>query len=177
MKGRMDESLYCRYHREYKHTLEKCVHLVDAYQALINKGAPSIQRFIKRDGNQAGNSRLVIQEERPDNPRAIIHTISGGLTLAGSSNRAQKAYARVITADILSIDAMPSKVRRLMKEPIIFTDEDGEGLVYPHNDPIIIISLIADCEVSHILVDGRSAVNIISTEAFAKLGVGTEILT
>ncbi|KAK9950596.1 hypothetical protein M0R45_006080 [Rubus argutus] len=170
-KGRIDESLYCRYHREYGHTLEKCVHLADAYQALIDKGAPSIQHFIKRDGNQIGILWPADQVARPDNPRTVIHTISGGPTLAGSSKKSRKAYARSINTDVFLVVARPTKARRLMPEPIIFTDEDGEGLVYPHHDPIIISSLIADCEVARVLVDGGSAVNIISAEAFAKLRV------
>ncbi|XP_024164092.1 uncharacterized protein LOC112171089 [Rosa chinensis] len=171
MRGRIDESHYCKYHREYRHSLEKCVHLADAYQALIDRGAPSIQRFIKKEGNQAGNPRPVGQEARPNNPRTVINTISG------NSNRSRKAYARSINADIFSVDARPTKMRRLVPEPITFTDEDGEGLIYPHSDPIIITALIADCEVARVLVDGGSAVNIISAVAFAKLGVEPGMLT
>nr|XP_004301973.2 PREDICTED: uncharacterized protein LOC101291635 [Fragaria vesca subsp. vesca] len=176
-RGRIDESHYCRYHREYGHTLEKCVHLADAYQALIDRGAPSIQRFIKRDGDQTGDARPAGQETRPNNPRAVINTISGGPTLAGTSNRAHKAYARAANADIFLVDSRPAKMRRLVPEPITFTDEDGEGLIYPHNDPIIIKALIDDCEVPRVLVDGGRAVNIISATAFAKLGVDIGMLT
>lgn len=130
-RGMIDESHYCRYHKEYRHTLEKCVHLVDAYQALIDRGAPSIQRFIKRDGVQINNVGPPAHEARPNNPRNVINTISGGPTLAGTSNRARKAYARAASADIFLVDLRPAKMRRLVPKPIIFIDEDGEGLIYP----------------------------------------------
>ena len=59
----------------------------------------------------------------------------------------------------------------------MFTDEDAQGVSFPHDDALIIKATIGDTEVDRILVDPGSAVDIISKETLESLGVEYTTLT
>lgn len=52
---------------------------------------------------------------------------------------------------------------------ITFDPEDAKGLVFPHQDPLVVSATIADFEVKRILVDGGSTANTLFVEAFDKM--------
>ncbi|CAL9012172.1 unnamed protein product [Prunus brigantina] len=81
----------------------------------------------------------------------MISTISGGPTLAGTSNNSIKHYVRSTYAH-----------RR--------------GVILPHDDPIIIRADISNCDVGRILVDTGSSVSVMFAEAFNELRVPSHLL-
>ncbi|XP_022843108.1 uncharacterized protein LOC111366623 [Olea europaea var. sylvestris] len=60
------------------------------------------------------------------------------------------------------------------KEDITFGTKDLEGITFPHDDALVISVIIANFEVKRILVDNRSAANVLSHEAFVQMGILSE---
>ncbi|CAL2237457.1 unnamed protein product [Prunus armeniaca] len=98
----------------------------------------------------------------------MISTISGGPTLAGSSNRSVKQYMRSAHyPQIFGIEVnRHHKVSKVGWEPITFYEEEEEGILYPHDDPMIIRAEIIDYDVGRVLIDTGSSVNVIFSDAF-----------
>ena len=61
-------------------------------------------------------------------------------------------------------------------DPKCFYPEEERGIIYPHNDPLIVEAHIANFEVRRILVDTRASVNIMFAEAFRALNVAEHLL-
>nr|BBF89310.1 retrotransposon protein-like [Oryza barthii]BBF89315.1 retrotransposon protein-like [Oryza barthii] len=60
---------------------------------------------------------------------------------------------------------------------MLFRPANSEGVHFPHQDPLVISAIVAGCEVRHILVDGGSSANIISTDAYMRIGLPTLALS
>ncbi|KAF8117993.1 hypothetical protein N665_0007s0042 [Sinapis alba] len=54
---------------------------------------------------------------------------------------------------------------------ISFTEEDTKGLDKPHNDPLVVELRIGDCEVTRVLVDTRSSVDLIFSKTLQRVDV------
>lgn len=50
-----------------------------------------------------------------------------------------------------------------------FEASDANGVNFSHNEPMVVEIMIADCEVSRVLVDTGSSVNLIFTENLQKM--------
>ncbi|KAM2212988.1 hypothetical protein ACFX1S_023232 [Malus domestica] len=61
-------------------------------------------------------------------------------------------------------------------DPICFYPEEERGIIFPHNDPLIVEAHIANFEVRRILVDTGASVNIMFAEAFKALNVAKHLL-
>ncbi|KAK0584600.1 hypothetical protein LWI29_015951 [Acer saccharum] len=104
----------------------------------------------------------------------VVHTISGGLTLPGTSNNSRKNQARKILKLATGQDVF--RVSRGSREyprsaQIIFTEDDAYNTVQPHHDPMVITVQIANCRVHRILVDTGSSVDILFKGALKKLNL------
>ena len=71
----------------------------------------------------------------------VIHTISEGPTLAGTSNNSRKSHARKIPrlntgVGVVRVNNEPRDPSRSTR--IIFTEEDVDDTVQPHDDPMVI---------------------------------------
>ncbi|XP_034217344.1 uncharacterized protein LOC117628908 [Prunus dulcis] len=56
-------------------------------------------------------------------------------------------------------------------EPITFCEDDEEGIIYPHDDPMIIRAEIADYDIGRVLIDTGSSVNVIFADTFRGMGI------
>ncbi|CAL9011256.1 unnamed protein product [Prunus brigantina] len=61
-------------------------------------------------------------------------------------------------------------------EPITFSQEEEEGIIFPHDDPMIIRAEIADYDVGRVLIDTGSSVNVIFADAFKGLDVADSMV-
>ncbi|CAL2277644.1 unnamed protein product [Prunus armeniaca] len=97
----------------------------------------------------------------------MISTISRSPTLAGPSNRLVKQYVRAVHySQVFGIEtSRHRKFSNVGWEPITFREEE-EGIIYPHDDLMIIRAEIADCDVERVLIDTGSLVNVIFADAF-----------
>ena len=89
--------------------------------------------------------------------------IKWGSTISGQSNRSRKAHARRVqtsNSEVNIFHFISSKLQRSGLTDLTFTDEDLNGLEFPHDDPLVITSLISNHNVHRILVNIRATSNI-----------------
>ena len=73
------------------------------------------------------------------------------------------------------------EIQAVSKQPrldttITFSDSDLEGFQQPHDDPLVIMAVVAKKTVHRVLVDNESSADIIFASAFDKMGIGREKL-
>ncbi|CAL8174398.1 unnamed protein product [Prunus armeniaca] len=125
-----DTGKFCRYHQQNSHNTEDCISLRKIIERLIRE--EKLDQYIARPQQApAANANQQIN---------MISTISVGLTLAGPSNRSIKQYVRAAHyPQVFGIeDDRCHKVPKVGWEPITFCEEEEEGIIYPHDDPMII---------------------------------------
>ncbi|CAL9013591.1 unnamed protein product, partial [Prunus brigantina] len=163
-----DTGKFCRYHQQNSHNTEDCISLRKIVERLIREG--KLDQYIARPQ----------QAPAPNVNRQInmISTISGGPTLAGPSNRSVKQYVRAAHyPQVFGIEAdRHRKFAKVGWEPITFSEEEEEGIIYPYDDPMIIRAEIADYDVGRVLIDTGSSVNVIFADAFRGLGVADSMV-
>ena len=108
-------------------------------------------------------------------PLGEIHVISEGFTGGGESSSARKAHLRNIrSGETLEVQIV-SKLPRL-NTTITFSDFDMEGCQHPHDDPLVIKTIVANKTIHKVLVNNESSADIIFASAFDKMGIGREKL-
>lgn len=76
-----------------------------------------------------------------------ITVIAGGPTLAGDFNRARKNYERyALTSKEIFFNLPVVKKVRVKQVPIMWTDDDEDGVLYPHEDALVIKVSVAGKE-------------------------------
>ncbi|XP_021864795.1 uncharacterized protein [Spinacia oleracea] len=60
---------------------------------------------------------------------------------------------------------------------MIFSEADYRGIIFPHDDPLVLALDIANSDVNRVLIDGGSSANIIFWEAFKQSHISEEELT
>ncbi|KAM1571014.1 hypothetical protein ACFX10_035949 [Malus domestica] len=73
-------------------------------------------------------------------------------------------------------DIRGGKYQKPNWDPICFYPEEERGIIYPHNDPLIVEAHIANFEVRRILVNTGASVNIMFAEDFRALNVAEHLL-
>ena len=58
---------------------------------------------------------------------------------------------------------------------VAFTLDDIKGIIYPHDDPLVVSLQISTAMVHRILVDGGSSANILFMDTFEKIGLGCRV--
>ena len=101
--------------------------------------------------------------------------ISGGFAGGGESSSARKAHLRNIKASEIGEIQAVSKLPRF-DTSITFSDSDLEGCQHPHDDPLVVRTVVANKTVHRVLVDNGSSADIILASAFDKMGIGREKL-
>ncbi|XP_020243326.1 uncharacterized protein LOC109821557 [Asparagus officinalis] len=107
------------------------------------------------------------QDSRPPElcHKGVINTISDGLTIGGSSNNARKRYAK----RALQVDQNSKRTKA--EELISFGDADMQGVVTPHDDPIVISTAIDGYQKKQIMINTGSSVDILYVSTFNQMGI------
>ncbi|XP_016651080.1 PREDICTED: uncharacterized protein LOC107881572 [Prunus mume] len=157
-----DTGKFCQYHQHNSHNTEECISVRKIIERLIREG--KLDQYIARP-----SSAPVPNVNRQIN---VVNTISGGPTLAGSSNRSVKQYVRTAHyPQVFGIEVnRHHRVRKVGWEPITFSENEEKGIIYPHDDPMMIRAEIADYDVGRVLIDNGSSVNVIFADAFNGMG-------
>ncbi|XP_022158414.1 uncharacterized protein LOC111024904 [Momordica charantia] len=140
---------YCRFHRDHGHNTTSCWELKRQIEDLIQDGY-----FKKFVGKPRSNSvekkeerkRSRTPPRREDRP-AVINTIFGGPN-GGQSGNKRKELAREARREVCIIREHKPTCS------ITFGDADLEGVHLPHNDALVIASLIDHDLVRRVLIDG-----------------------
>ncbi|GKV06276.1 hypothetical protein SLEP1_g18175 [Rubroshorea leprosula] len=186
-----DHTKYCDFHQDHGHTTEQCNSLKSELESLAQKGMLNeyVQRaeqprFIREQRPQAQgvrnppNRQGVGYQQAPPPlppPARIIHMITGGLEAGGLSSKQRKLYVREIKhqnrVQKRKIDDAEWK-----NQPITFTSADLDTVVTLHNDPLVTSVMINNYEVQRVLVDTRSAPDIMYFHCFESLGLDLALL-
>ncbi|KAM1524372.1 hypothetical protein ACFX10_008981 [Malus domestica] len=129
---------FCCYHEHNDHDGEKCITLHDHIEALAREG--KIDQFLLHPPRGNYNQRQV----------NMIYSISGGTPISKSSNRAMKNSERALRPghQVFHVeDIRGGKYQNPNWDPICFYPEEERGIIYPHNDPLIVEAHIANFEV------------------------------
>ncbi|VFR00617.1 unnamed protein product [Cuscuta campestris] len=94
-----------------------------------------------------------------------LQVIYGGPE-GGDSASQKKKWGRELYISTVALDPRRKQTRR---EPITFTDRDLPATGEDHNDPLVITMDMGGVNVSRVLVDTGSSVNVLYLEAFEKL--------
>ncbi|XP_021761167.1 uncharacterized protein LOC110725999 [Chenopodium quinoa] len=174
-----DTSKWCDFHRDYGHTTDECTHLKENIEYLVMRGY--INQFKQRDDPprrrdedrvgradyRGGHRGPAGDRDRVGKPEGRVYVISGGLVHGGTVNKA-RADLRAMIHQINY-----NEKRRWTPLPpqprATFDEYDQEGIIYPHDDPVVVTMRIAKWEVDRILIDGGSSANILYISAFNEL--------
>ena len=142
---------------------------------LIRRG--HLNRYVASEGQEQVNPppprQLTQVQHQP--PLGEIRVISGGFVGGGEFSSARKAHLRSIgSGETLEVQTV-SKLPRL-DTTITFSDFDMEGCQHPHDDPLVIKTIVANKTIHRVLVDNGSSADIIFASTFDKMGIGREKL-
>ncbi|XP_021748588.1 uncharacterized protein LOC110714389 [Chenopodium quinoa] len=197
-KGR-DVKKYCMFHRDIGHYTEECVQLKENIEDLIRKGrlsqyrtkaGPSRQQNAqprqteyRKQGNSSmqddayrqNHAETSRQGGNPTGRKITIDVITGGPVYGGSVSGAKKSlseYRHLVNA--LSVEERPRPSPMLS---ISFSEEDAKGIVFPHDDPLVLILTVNGADIKRALVDGGSSANILFARVFDAMRIGRKYLT
>ncbi|XP_021732106.1 uncharacterized protein LOC110698910 [Chenopodium quinoa] len=166
---------WCEFHESRGHRIEDCLQLKDHIKELVQKGY--LKKYVakrreekkaKRDSRQDLDYHRK-RDKPPEGGNHDILTIFGGI-----SRNALKRHLRGLTHQIHHDEF------RKPQSPVpnmLFTSEDCRGVVYPHDDPLVIMTSIANHNVYRTLVDGGSGANILFRKTFDQLKLESRHLT
>ncbi|KAM1942732.1 hypothetical protein ACFX15_011168 [Malus domestica] len=166
-KSTKNTGVFCCYHEYNGHDGEKCIILSDHIEALAREG--KINQFILHPLRDNRNQRQV----------NVIYSISGGTPMSESSTRAMKNSERTLRHghQVFHVeDIREGKYQKPNWDPTCFYPEEERGIIYPHNDPLIVEAHIENFDVKRILIDTGASVNIMFAEAFKALNVAEHLL-
>ncbi|KAG7585613.1 Aspartic peptidase domain superfamily [Arabidopsis thaliana x Arabidopsis arenosa] len=180
-----DEQEYCEHHNTFGHHTSRCRSLGEKLTAKFLAGELGTNITLKdlepeqvqpeqvdtargpepREPEAPKRIRGTPDEEH-DGTRQRIHTIMGGSAFCSDTVAAIKAYQRRAEA--------PSNWLRPFDQPnvvIMFEESETNGLDRPHNDPLVITLAIGDHDVSRVLIDTGSTINVIFCETLRQMNI------
>ncbi|XP_068309758.1 uncharacterized protein [Pyrus communis] len=134
-KSTKNTCMFCGYHEYNGHDGEKCITFRDHIQALAREG--KIDQFLLHLPRDNRNQRQV----------NMIYSISGGTPISESSNRAMKNNERTLKPghQVFHMeDIRGGKYQKPNWDPICFYTEEERGIIYLHNDLLIVEAHIAN---------------------------------
>ena len=141
--------MFCCYHEYNGYDGEKCITIRDHIEALAREG--KIDQFL-------------IHPQRDNHKQCqvnVLYSISGSTPISEYSNRAMKnsEWALRPGHQVFHVkDIRGGKYQKPNWDSICFYHEEERGIIYPHNDPLIVEAHIANFDVWRILVDTRASV-------------------
>ena len=173
---RRNKYKYCDFHQDVGHNTSECYSLRNQIEGLVRGGL--LTEFLQqvRDGIKTGKQvqkEIREPEERRKNQGKdlmeqiqMVHTISGGPTLVGTSNNSRKNHARKVPrCDAASQVFKVSTPGPTRSTQIIFTEDDAYNTVQPHDDPMVVTVQVANNRVARVMIDTGSSVDIIFKDA------------
>ncbi|XP_050211704.1 uncharacterized protein LOC126661866 [Mercurialis annua] len=157
-----DTREYCKFHEDYGHETGSCRDLKVEIERMIDTG--ELRKFVahKTKNNDKGEKRSrddkgkEKEDERTSKILGTIHMINGGGHISSTIRKKQRR-------EVMNI-------RETHMPPIIFDVEDYEHVKAPHNDVLVVTTIIENWNMERILVDERSAVNLMTNDAYKILG-------
>ncbi|XP_015382951.1 uncharacterized protein LOC107175733 [Citrus sinensis] len=169
---RRDKSRFCKFHDTHGHTISQCRDLKIQVEDLVrnrylDEYVDGVSPVIESQYTWDEGVEKSLKREKP-----TIRVIAGGSTLAGDSNRARKNYGRyAMTGKEVLLNLPAAKRVKVWQVPIMWTEDNEEDILYPHEDALVIKALVASTELRRILVDTDSSVDILFKSALDDMGI------
>ncbi|XP_059670857.1 uncharacterized protein LOC132316394 [Cornus florida] len=161
-----DKSKHCAYHRDYRHSTNDCRSLRRQVENMIARGELvdylMTKEYVKpREVNPRKVERTQVK---------VIHAIYGRSEDDQESEVIYRSRLRVAhkLRKISSVHAITSG-----SISIGFGDGDLSRVQLPHEDPLVISLLVANCIIKRVLIDSGSNANIITKIVFEQLEIPT----
>ncbi|KAG7572361.1 Retrotransposon gag domain [Arabidopsis suecica] len=171
-----DESLYCDIHKVTGHLTKDCSVLKKHLAELWASGDLSkfkIEDFVKeyheaKDNPKDQNLKRPRQsnEEEPRSLKGKINVILGGSKLCRDTISAIKKHRRNVL-----LKANLGEEIDFQGASISFDEEETRHLERPHDDALVITLDVANFEVSRILIDTGSSVDLIFLGTLERMGI------
>ncbi|KAF8058991.1 hypothetical protein N665_1238s0003 [Sinapis alba] len=160
-------SANCRDLREHLHQKRSSTDMRDIL--LRRKKSKLSEDDLRRKLESGANAgRLDLRGSLTDKRPSVfrrVNVILGGSPVCNSSVTAIKEHQR----KAVSAHRWPAK--RTVETPIAFSELDLSNIDQPHNDPLIVEIQIGTCEVSRVLIDTGSSVDLIFRQTLIKMMV------
>nr|XP_016492256.1 PREDICTED: uncharacterized protein LOC107811779 [Nicotiana tabacum] len=137
---------------------EEVAHLFNAGQLRVFRCDRAKNHFRKRDAN-----KKIEQKE----PQHVINMIAEGVNIPQGAMLKRTKVS--ITGEKQTRDYVPEGT-------VSFSDKEAKGISQPHNDALVIPILLNKVQVTRVLVDPGSLVNIIPMRVLDKLGLQNQIV-
>ncbi|KAF3443116.1 hypothetical protein FNV43_RR17037 [Rhamnella rubrinervis] len=95
--------------------------------------------------------------------RKVIHSVHGGITCGGECRKDRRAYTWQPIAQV--------STARNDGPSITFTAEDTVGVLYPHDDALVVTLDVGNCTIKRILMDTESSADIVFSRTLDKMGI------
>lgn len=95
-----------------------------------------------------------------------------GIRQGSSTSFGRKAYARRARyKQVFNIERLAKQARTHKTITISYNDNDCKGIIYPHNDALVVTMLVTNLTTKRILVDKDSSTNFLFCDTFAKMRI------
>lgn len=158
------KDLYCPFHGRSSHTTEQCRNI----QQQDNTRAPRQQQPKAEElPREAAQDRAPPAEQHQDAQRRVIQVI----TRSDPSWQSSKRQKMMQLQAVHNIASVGEGAPRYLTQQISFGPEDTEGVLFPHQDPLVVSAEMAGFDVRCILIDGGSSIDVIFAGTYAKMGL------
>ncbi|XP_070004560.1 uncharacterized protein [Nicotiana sylvestris] len=159
-------NLMCKYHGTHGHRTEVYKQLRDEVARLFNER--HLREFLSDRAKNHFRERDANRKNEQEESQHVIHMIIGGVDIP---------QGPIFKRTKVSI-TREKRTRSYVPEGILsFNDEEAEGISHPHNDALVISTLLNKIQVKRILVDPGSSANIIRSSGVDQLGLQDQIVS
>ncbi|XP_015386526.2 uncharacterized protein LOC107177351 [Citrus sinensis] len=177
----VDQSLAYRQYTPLKISMEKLYERIEG-RGLLYPPAPITKPVHRRDkskfckfhdthGHTISQCRdLKIQVEDLVRNRYLDEYLDGMSPVTESQARKNCGRYALTSKEVL-FNLLATKKAKVRQVPIIWTDDDEEGILYLHEDALVVKAMVAGTELRRILVDTGSSVDILSKSTLDDMGI------
>ena len=170
---RRNQSLYCHYHQDHRHTIEDCRNLWDRLDQLVQEG--KLKKLLHHSSGLGGQTSSTLRGDASSKPPlGTINVIFAAL------GRTRSCPSRIMSVSCCPDEGSSSMSKKVkMGTPLVlgFSDEDKLGTIQPHDDALVVTLRIGGYDVKRVMIDQGSAAEVMYPDLFKGLNLKPENLT
>ncbi|XP_038702595.1 uncharacterized protein LOC119999151 [Tripterygium wilfordii] len=167
-----NQSKWCSYHRDEGHRTADSREFKRHLEELVQQG--HLKEFIDKEKTAVEKKGEPQSKERGEPSYYVVNFIDAMVPDARLGNAIRRTEYRRVRhqQEVMRMDLNPSLGTKRPREvtAITFTKEDATGVIFPHNDALVISLQIGAATVKRMIVDQGSSAEIMYYSLFQKLG-------